>query len=68
MSNNNTLMQETATLKFLRVALNKNCNWKAHIEKLCSNIISQVYFHYRLKQISGKSVALMLHMDKWHPR
>lgn len=54
----NVIIEEIHETKFLGIILDRNCNWKAHTDKLCSNINRFVYALRRLKKVSCVKTTL----------
>lgn len=63
-SNNIHLKTETNVIQnvdstvFLGITIDKFCNWKPHIQYLCSKLDRFVYVLYRLRQTTTKEAAL----------
>ncbi|KAG7308231.1 hypothetical protein JYU34_006904 [Plutella xylostella] len=54
----NKTIKESDTVKFLGVTIDRNCNWKSHIENVCNKLNRFVYVLYRLSRITGQKAAL----------
>lgn len=54
--NNN--IQEVDKTTFLGIVLDKNLNWKAHVEKVCCKINRFVFALYKLSKTSSQSTVL----------
>lgn len=57
-SHGHNVIDKVNETKFLGITIDKFCNWKAHVNSLCSKLDRFVYVLYRLRQIATKEAAL----------
>lgn len=58
---NDESIEETDSIKFLGITLDKYCNWKKHIMNICSKLSGFVYAIKKLRTLSDKKTALIVY-------
>lgn len=56
--NRGVTLNEVNETSFLGVIIDKNCNWKSHVKKVCSKINKFVYVLYELTKTSARQTVL----------
>ena len=52
-------IEEVDCTKFLGISIDKNCNWKKHIETICNRLNSFAFALRNLRKTVGRNAALM---------
>jgi hypothetical protein len=51
-------IEEVDTTKFLGIIVDRHCNWKCHVDSICTKLERFTFALRRLKRVAGEKVAL----------